>query len=245
MRLSAKIKAQSQCDQRTMTVATLPNKKLIARTAFILLWVCGALSACANDGSKSDHGDTASTASSSAPRSQAVSPEEILPRPLSEIQQIIENMAKDADNTVVDGWFFGQEPRILKSFYRKVEPADKAKFAVAYHKWIRSKNQDMVRDFDSYVGYSPRALFAREWWSRENPRFMKQELKYQVLWMHESIQDAGELWWRAVERLSNKPVGSMEVLAHDEEQKMVSKFMESPHSPHGSISDQIWKAKHN
>ncbi|MBX9573269.1 MAG: hypothetical protein K2X77_30500 [Candidatus Obscuribacterales bacterium] len=207
----------------------------------LLIGLCSIVGAC---------GGVSEPAHKSPAQQQHIGPaassssEEVLPRPESEIQQLIEKMAKDADNTVVDGWFFGQEARLLKSFYRKVEPADKAKFAVAYHKWIRSKNQDMVRNFESYVPYSQRASFARDWWSKENPRFLKQETKYQVLWMHESIEDAGELWWRAVEKLRESPVSSMEVLAHDEEQKMVSKFMESSRSPHGSISDQIWKATH-
>lgn len=156
----------------------------------------------------------------------------------------MEKMARDADNTVIDGWFFGQEARLLKSFYRKVDAADKARFATDYHKFIVSKNQDMVGNFESYVPYSERVAFARQWWSKENPRFLKQETKYQVLWMHESVEDAGELWWRAAEKLRTSPVNSMEVLAHDEEQKMVSKFMESSRSLPGSISDQIWKATH-
>lgn len=219
--------------------------------SLLCLGVSVSLSACGRGDSLAGDDKTASppaepivragsTDSSSGPERST----ESLPRPEPEIEQAIEKMARDADNTVIDGWFFGQEARMLKSFYRKVDAVDKARFAVAYHKWIMSKNQDMVRDFESYVPYSQRVAFARQWWSKDNPRFLKQEIKYQVLWMHESIEDAGELWWRAVEKLREKPVSSLEVIAHDEEQKMVSKFMESSRSPHGSISEQIWKASH-
>lgn len=158
-------------------------------------------------------------------------------------QKEIEALALAADNTVEDGWFYGQEPRILKSFYRKIEAAEKAKFAIVYHNWLATKNQDLVRDFASYVPYSQRADMAREYWTKNNPRFAKQEVKYQVLWVHESIQDAGELWWRAHEKLDGKSIDSGQNLAHDEEQKMLFKFMEDERSPR-SLSDEVWKQTH-
>ena len=161
-----------------------------------------------------------------------------------QMEESMKSIASAADNTVEDGWFFGQEARIMKSFYRKVTPEDKARFAMAYHNWLATKNQNLERDFESYIPYSQRADFARKWWTEQNPRFAKQENKYQVLWVHESIMDAGELWWRASERIAGDPVNSMTVLAHDEEQKMISKFMETTKSP-GSLSDEIWKQSHS
>ncbi len=155
----------------------------------------------------------------------------------------IQELAKNADDTVVDGWFFGQEPRMLKSFYRKIPAEQKAEFAIAYHDWMSNSGEDLIQDFKTYVPYSKRANFAFDWWAKKVERFTKQEKKQQVLWAHESIQDAGELWWRANEKLNAAAVDSPQTLAHDEEQRMVSKFMENENSP-GSISDQVWKRTH-
>jgi hypothetical protein len=113
----------------------------------------------------------------------------------------------------------------------------------AYHEFIYKTGEDMVRDFKSYVPYSKRADFAFAWWSKKEPRFDSSELKYKVLWAHEAIQDAGELWWRAGEKLGEAPKDSVKLLAHDEEQRMVSRFTEHEGSP-GSISDQVWKREH-
>ena len=176
-----------------------------------------------------------SSKTNSAEKSTEPSPEEYT--------KCIEEIAASADDTVMDGWFFGQEARMLKSFYRKIPAAQKAEFAMAYHDWMSKSGEDMISDFKSYVPYSKRADFAIDWWSKKVERFNTQEKKQQVLWAHESIQDAGELWWRANEKLNPSSVDSPKTLAHDEEQKMVSKFMENEGSP-GSISDQVWKRTH-
>jgi hypothetical protein len=178
---------------------------------------------------------TESSKTDSAAKANEPSPEEYT--------KCIEEIAASADDTIMDGWFFGQEARMLKSFYRKIPAAQKAEFAMAYHDWMSKSGEDMVSDFKSYVPYSKRADFAIDWWSKKVERFNTQEKKQQVLWAHESIQDAGELWWRANEKLNPASVDSPKTLAHDEEQKMVSKFMENEGSP-GSISDQVWKRTH-
>jgi hypothetical protein len=64
----------------------------------------------------------------------------------------------------------------------------------------------------------------------------------QVLWVHEAIQDAGELWWRACAEL--EPPDYVTSVAHDEEQRMVARLMEHPGSC-GCISDQIWRRRHS
>lgn len=155
---------------------------------------------------------------------------------------MMETIASSADQTVVDGWFYGQDSRLFKSFYRKIPAAGKADFAMAYHDFLVSSGQDMLRDFKSYVPYSKRADFAFSWWREKEPRFAGEELKMQVLWAHESILDAGELWWRAWERLKPGNLDSMQTLAHDEEQRMLAHYMEKEGNP-GSLSEQVFKRK--
>ncbi|MBX9688317.1 MAG: hypothetical protein K2X27_16530, partial [Candidatus Obscuribacterales bacterium] len=116
-----------------------------------------------------------------------------------EIKKKIEDLAAAADSTVEDGWFYGRDPRLFKSLYRKISPEQKADFAMEYHSWIKTQAQNLIADFKTYIPYSKRASFARTWWSKKNKLFPKEEDKQQVLWVHEAIQDAGELWWRAVE----------------------------------------------
>ncbi len=155
----------------------------------------------------------------------------------------IAKLAAAADNTVEDGWYFGQEPRILKSFYRKISPSQKADFAIAYHNWMVQFNEDLVSNFKSYVPYSKRVDFAFSWWKENSAEFSKQEGKYKVLWAHESVQDANELWWRAAGNLQTLPADSGLTIAHDEEQRMLFHFMEDE-AKQGTISEQIWKRDH-
>ena len=162
---------------------------------------------------------------------------------LETLRKTIREIAAQMDETVVDGWFYGQDPRMFKSFYRRVPAEQKADFALAYHDWIGMQKQDMVADFKSYVPYSKRADFAFDWWGKHEARFNTQEMKQRVLWAHESIQDAGELWWRASEKLGRIPANSALMLAHDEEQKMLAHYTEKEGNP-GSLSDQVWKRTH-
>lgn len=160
-----------------------------------------------------------------------------------ELLKAMEEVAEAADQTIEDGWFFGQESRTLKSYYRKLSPREKAEFAAGYHEWLESTGQDMVKDFKSYVPYSKRADFAFAWWQEHYPKFKSEILKMQVLWAHESILDAGELYFRATEKLNAKNIDSIHTIAHDEEQKMIAHFCEHEGAP-GRISDQIWKREH-
>lgn len=209
---------------------------------FVVPLVCCACSSSPT-GSTSSSNTNASSTRATQPLAAEPTQGTLTSQTLVAYLSCMEDMAARADNTVEDGWFYGQDPRLFKSFYRKI-PADvKAKFAVDYHNWIAAQNQDLVKEFKTYIPYSKRADFGMEWWSKREPRFVKQEKKMQVLWVHESIQDAGELWWRAGEKLGYKPVDTMQSLAHDEEQRMVAHFMENEGSP-GSISDQVWKRTH-
>jgi hypothetical protein len=160
------------------------------------------------------------------------------------MQKTIEDIATELDPTAVDGWFYGQDPRFFKSFYRKISAKQKAEFALAYHQWLNQFHEDLVKDFKSYVPYQKRADFAFEWWGKNEPQFSKEKLKMQVLWAHEAIQDAGELWWRAEEKLHPETKHFEQTVAHDEEQKFVAQFREDENTP-GKISDQIWKREHN
>lgn len=152
-------------------------------------------------------------------------------------------IAESADNTVEDGWYYGQDPRIIKSFYRKISPSQKADFAIAYHNWMVQFQEDLVANFKSYVPYSSRADFAYGWWKDNAPEFEKQEEKYKVLWAHESVQDANELWWRAAVNLQTVHPDSGLTIAHDEEQRMLAHFMDNE-ATQSTISEQIWKRNH-
>src|SRR6185295_15801878 len=85
---------------------------------------------------------------------------------IAKYETCIRDIAAMQDETIDDGWFFGEEPRLFKSFYRKTSPERKAEFAVAYHDFIEKSGEDLVRDFKSYVPYSKRADFAFDWWSK-------------------------------------------------------------------------------
>jgi hypothetical protein len=148
-------------------------------------------------------------------------------------------LAADSDTQFVDGWFYGQEARAFKSGYGKATPAQKSAFAMAFHELILRSGQNMTADWNSYLPYSKRAEFARAWWSdpAHDTQFAKQDPKYKVVWIHEAVLDAGELWWRAYEKLAGDRVGAPLVLAHDAEQKLVFNYAEDEHHP-GSFSTQ-------
>lgn len=156
-----------------------------------------------------------------------------------QMKQSIVDHAHQVDQTVVDGWFFGQEPRLFKSGYRKTTPEQKAAFAVDYAKMIADTGQRMDVKWDSYVPYSKRRDFAVAWWSdpAHDTEYLKQNPRYKVLWIHEALLDGSELWWRSLEKLGGEKVPPTAVLAHDAEQSLVSKYSESDHEP-GSFSTQ-------
>ena len=164
----------------------------------------------------------------------------VLPKvPDDELRKSITDQAHQVDQTVIDGWFFGQEPRLFKSAYRKTTPEQKAAFAMDYAKMITNSGQQMEVKWDSYVPYSKRRDFASQWWSdpAHDTEFVKQDPKYKVMWIHEALLDGSELWWRSYERLGGASVPPPAVLAHDAEQSLVSKYSESDNNP-GSFSTQ-------
>ncbi|HEY9677111.1 MAG TPA: hypothetical protein V6C76_03845 [Drouetiella sp.] len=159
--------------------------------------------------------------------------------PEEQLHKSIVDQAHVVDQTVVDGWFFGQEPRLFKSGYRKTTPEQKADFAMDYAKMIHETGERMDVVWESYVPYSKRREFAIAWWSdpKHDVEYLKQDPKYKVLWIHEALLDGSELYWRSYEQLGGEKVPSSAVLAHDAEQSLVNKYAESEHNP-GSFSTQ-------
>jgi len=149
------------------------------------------------------------------------------------------DLAAASDKELVDGWYYGQEARVFKSGYGRTKPEEKSAFAMDYHDLILQSGQNMTADWNSYLGYSKRAQFARTWWSNpaHDTEFARQDPKYKVVWIHEAVLDGGELWWRAYEKLAGDRVGAPLVLAHDAEQKLVFNYAEDEHHP-GSFSTQ-------
>ncbi|HEY9717457.1 MAG TPA: hypothetical protein V6C69_08310 [Trichormus sp.] len=139
---------------------------------------------------------------------------------------------------IEDGYFFGEEPRNFKTPYSVAPPAVKADFALDYEAMLGQQGEDMISHWESYVPYSKRSQFAREWWSKHSDEFNKQTEKYKILWIHEALLDGGELWFRAVEKLAGNNINSIAVLTHDEEQRFVFKYAESEQSE-GSLSTQF------
>ena len=156
----------------------------------------------------------------------------------------LSKIAARMDKTVEDGWLFAQEPRIFKSPYAQTPPEQKADFALAYHDFLESCHQDLVRDYKTYVPYSKRQDFALLWWGSKASLFNKSENKMQVLWAHEAMEDASELWWRAGEKLEAEPADSIKLMAHEEEQRLVFNYSEAQGAP-GSFSGQVYKREHN
>lgn len=151
----------------------------------------------------------------------------------------IAELAGRVDRGFEDGWVAGRDPRIFKSGYAAVAPATKADFALAYHAMLAHAGQDLERDIKSYVPYADRARFAQSWWlsSPYGKQFSSLSRKMQVVWAHESMLDAGELWWRVYEARSGR-VGSGGAIAHDVEQNMVSQYMEDERT-RGSLATQL------
>lgn len=146
--------------------------------------------------------------------------------------------ATELQGKIVDGWFRGEDSRSLKSDYSKSAPAVKARFACDYSHMLNDNGQDMVHDWSSYVPYSKRADFARKWWSdpRHSSEFVRKDHWSQVIWLHEALMDASELWWRALEKTFPDGVQSTSALAHDAEQDMVAKFKDNENDPPRSFS---------
>src|SRR5271155_5538576 len=113
----------------------------------------------------------------------------------------VEQEARDVEGKIIDGWYFSQDSRSLKSNYRNADPATKARFACDYMSWLQEKHQNLETDWKSYVPYSERAEFARLWWSvsSNSKVFVKEPYYKQIIWLHEALMDASELWFRTLE----------------------------------------------
>ena len=149
-------------------------------------------------------------------------------------------IAKKVELGFEDGWIAGREARFFKSPYRIVSAHDKAQFALAYHDFLEPFHQDLGNSLATYVPYKTRASFARQYWraSSYGEQFKKEKEKYQVAWIHESLLDGSELWWRAAENRFGSKIDSVLGLVHDTEQNMVSKYMEDEKTE-GTFSGQM------
>jgi hypothetical protein len=140
----------------------------------------------------------------------------------------VEAIATDVDKGYADGWIDGRDPRVFKSPYKDLTPLEKAQFAMAYHDLVENSNQNLGESYKTYIPYKKRAQFARHYWetSALAPKFKAAIEKMQIAWIHESLLDGSELWWRAAEKRFGNAIDSPTQMAHDVEQNMVSKYME-------------------
>jgi len=156
----------------------------------------------------------------------------------------IEQLAFATDTTNVDGWVAGTYSRVFKSDYLVVVPTVKARFAVDYQKMLDKSGQNLAVDLKTYVPYSKREAFARQWWSNSEyaKDFKAEPVKKQIAWCYESLWDGSELFWRVFEARHPNQVNSAAVMAHDKEQQMVHEYMEDEKTP-GSFSKRyaVWK----
>lgn len=144
------------------------------------------------------------------------------------------------ERVMEDGWYFGELPRIFKSPYGQTSLDDKVRFAIAEAKFLKESKQNMAKDMTTYVPYSQRAEFAQKWWqaSDQAKSFGEQPEKLHILWIQESLMDGSELWWRALEDKNRATMDAMRALAHDEEQKRVSQFLDVEGQPR-SLSNMV------
>jgi hypothetical protein len=145
--------------------------------------------------------------------------------------------ARARDKEFVDGWYFGELPRIFKSGYGKASADLKTRFAMDYHAFLDGAGENLEAKWESYVPYSQRSKFARAWWTKADATFNSQDAKMKVVWIHEALMDGSELWFRAMEKILTDKVQSSTVLAHDHEQKLVYDYSESERQP-GTFSTQ-------
>ena len=164
----------------------------------------------------------------------------------SELTASATAIAERADRGIVDGWICGEYSRALKSGYLKVDPATKADFAIAYHEMVDGSGQNLANDLASYLPFSKRAEFALDWWksSKYGDTFAREKKNKKLLWLYESMLDAGELFWRAYEMKYPNSINSADTMAHYKEHEMVFNYMESQMSP-STFSEQYakWKSK--
>ncbi len=197
----------------------------VASLCVVVLILSLALTSCA----AAESGSATSISGSSQASRASSSTVNSAPSPLDRVTVAdVEAIAKVVDLGFEDGWIAGRDARVFKSPYRNLSARDKAEFAVAYHDWLEPLHQDLANDLSTYVPHKKRAAFAREYWehSSASALFKSAIEKYQVAWIHESLLDGSELWWRAAEKRFGKRIDSVLALVHDTEQNMVSKYME-------------------
>lgn len=203
------------------------------------LLLAAVLVAACNDSkeSKSSVSPPGATSSHSQADGKQIEPEAVY---LKAIEQLA--YAKDTSNE--DGWIAGSHSRVFKSDYAIVIPSVKAEFAVDYQKMLDKSGQNLAASISTYVPYSKREEFARQWWnnSEYSKEFKATPLKKQVAWCYESLLDGSELFWRVFEERHPEQVNSAAVLAHDKEQEMVFDYREDEKTP-GSFSKRFaaWK----
>ncbi len=197
----------------------------VGRLGLLAIITCAALTSCALP--------SAPPAGSTVIVSGAQGPERVSAADIAEI-------AKNVDLGFEDGWIAGREARVFKSPYKTLSAPDKADFAIAYHDWLEPLHQDLGNNLATYVPYKKRAQFARKYWENSSSAalFKKVIEKYQVAWIHESLLDGSELWWRAAEKRFGNRIDSVLALVHDTEQNMVSKYMEDERNE-GTFSGQM------
>ena len=152
----------------------------------------------------------------------------------------VEAIATEADKSFVDGWIDGRDARVFRSYYKQLSPLEKAQFAMAYHDMVENSDQNLAQSYKTYIPYKTRVKFARNYWlnSDQGKKFSSEIEKMQVAWVHESLLDGSELWWRAAERHFGDAIDSPTQMAHDVEQNMVSKYMEDE-STESTFSQQM------
>jgi hypothetical protein len=157
----------------------------------------------------------------------------------------VEAIAVEADKSFGDGWIDGREARVFKSYYRSLTPLQKAQFAMAYHDMVEKSDQNLAQSYKTYIPYKKRVEFARHYWqtSELGPKFGSEIEKMQIAWIHESLLDGSELWWRAAEKRFGNAIDSPTQMAHDVEQNMVSKYMEDE-GTESTFSQQMSEKKH-
>jgi len=213
---------------------------LPAQTVLVLAFLLLIVSGCSQSAGVSKapgSGSSEAAKGTAAPRPQPLSDGDI-----DALHDDIATLAARVDRGFEDGWIAGHSSRVLKSGYRRIDPEIKAEFACAYRKFIESRHQNLALDMSTYVPYTDRFQFGLDFWrsSKAAEKFAAETVKKQVVWVHESLLDASELFFRAYEARNPGTTDSFVVLAHDREQDMVFDYMENQ-GKRGSYSDTYVK----
>lgn len=228
---------QSRLTFRSFAIKVKRYRFILTIPVVTSLLLAAVLVAGCNDSKESKSSATRQGATSSQSQADGKEPEEVY-------LKAIEQLAYAKDTSHEDGWFVASHSRVFKSDYAFVIPSVKAEFAVAYQKMLDKSGQNLAANISTYVPYSKREAFAREWWnnSEYSKEFKATPVKKQIAWCYESVLDGSELFWRIFEERHPGQVNSAAVLAHDKEQEMVFDYREDEKTP-GSFSTRFaaWK----